>query len=89
MGSLSRHWMVSERPISLRNSMDVRKRMEVVPFLFDHYIMSSDQKRGQIRRVTMVNGIKMRALFHICFQCEARFCKLANVAAFPNVAPMP
>ncbi len=31
--------------ISARISMDVRKRMEVVPLLFDHYIMSSDQKR--------------------------------------------
>ena len=42
--------------ISLRVPMNVRKRMEVVPLLFDHYIMSSDQKRGQIRRVTMVDG---------------------------------
>ena len=42
--------------ISARIPIDVRKRMEVVPLLFDHYIMSSDQKRGQIRRVTMVDG---------------------------------
>ena len=42
--------------ISARVPMDVRKRMEVVPLLFDHYIMSSDQKRGQIRRVIMVDG---------------------------------
>ena len=42
--------------ISARVPMDVRKRMEVVPLLFDHYIMSSDQKHGQIRHVAMVDG---------------------------------
>ena len=42
--------------ISARVPMDVRKRMEVVPLLFDHHTMSSDQKCNQIRCVTMVDG---------------------------------
>ena len=32
--------------------------------------------------------LKLCPLFHVFFQREARFCKSANVAAFPSVAPM-
>ncbi len=36
--------------------MYLSKRIEVVTLLLEHYRMSSDQKRGQIRHVTMVDG---------------------------------
>ena len=42
--------------ISAHICMDVRKRMEMVSLLFDHYTMSFDKKHSQIRHATMVDG---------------------------------
>ena len=57
--------------VSERVPAYIRKRMEVVPLLFDHYMMSSDQKHGQIWRITML-WHKIVHSFSIFFQHEVR-----------------